>query len=339
MTETKTVSPLFLLYQQLCTVALTWSQMTFVYHSDVALQQQVTVFLVEGISILIHHRTENTDRSNDNHTRNATPVDITTSSYILHYTTLSTHLIDGVTHRLSSNQMSIRKDGMYIGQQLASLLGQPNLQFEELDESATEAHEVPRKSSDTPDLSTRKDRNSESKYGNSTDQRSSDENGDSDWDEDDDAPFEPYDIEDDRQDLRTVPQPLYLSECLEYLHTPDSEDNVCYRHEAVLHGLSRLVRTRPADLGDYGPELARCVLRLENKFNMDNFAELVAGSLCALVAEDPLAVGIHLIAELFEDGTLRDRLTILHALDDAAFELSGYQQLEDSDVESRSARQ
>ena len=142
--------------------------------------------------------------------------------------------------------------------------------------------------------------------------------------------LEPYDTADDRQDLRVVPRPLYLSECLDYLNTPETEENDYHHQEAVLHDLARLVRSRPADLTDYAPELARRLTRLENKYNMDHFTTLVSESLCALVVEDPIAVGMNLIEELFEDGSLRDRLTILHALDEASYELSGNRQLENS---------
>ena len=176
----------------------------------------------------------------------------------------------------------------------------------------------------------------DAEYKSSDDDSEADEASGSTYDDDDDSEFDddsallsPYDLDDDQEDLRETPRPLYLSECLDYLRTPDTDEHVFSRHETVLKELSRLVRSRPADLVDLGPELARSVLRLENKFSMDSFTELVSESLCSLTVEDPLAVGTNLIAEMFQDGSLTDRLMVLHALDEAAFELSGCKQLED----------
>lgn len=163
-------------------------------------------------------------------------------------------------------------------------------------------------------------------------QSTQDGEDDSDWDNSKSA-LTPYDLDDDQDDLRETPRPLYLCECLDYLRTPETDERIFSRHEAALQELSRLVRSRPADLADSGPELARNVLRLENKFGMERFAELVSDALCSLVVEDPLAVGTNLIAEIFQDGSLTDRLTVLHALDEAALELSGYKQLEQKEVE------
>ena len=295
-------SPLLLLYQSLCHVAALWSQITFVLQTDLSLQHHVTEFLISGILILIEHQKKLGDKN---------------TSYLLYYMTLSTSLIDGVTHRISSHQSSIRRDGMYIGQQLALLFGQPHLQFDELTEQGNQ-------SMDTRMTSSNILQSQQMPPKNDGDAEIIDDDSDSDAVSEG---LEPYDIDDDQQDLRNVQRPLYLSECLDYLRTTETKDNEYDLHQTVLQDMSRLVRSRPADVKDHAPELARTILRLENKYNMNNFPELVSESLCSLVVADPIAVGINLIEELFQDGTLRDRLTILHALDEASHELSGNKQL------------
>ena len=150
----------------------------------------------------------------------------------------------------------------------------------------------------------------------------------------------PYDLEDDEEDLCATPRPLYLNECLDYLRSsPQDDGDAGSRHEACLRELPRLVRARPADLADLGPELARSVLRLENisfaaatssNGGGDEFADCVAACLQALVVEDPLQVGPHLIEELFQDGTLKDRVNVLAALERGARELSGLDALEEA---------
>jgi Telomere length regulation protein len=299
--ESSNHMPPFLLYHCLCDIASTWSQLTFVLQTEDGLQRHVTSFLGAGLSTLIRYH-ERTQRKLD---------DGAIDQPILFYTTLSMELLEGITARLGSMNVAIRRDGMEIGEQVAALLGQPSLKFEELHGETSEETIV----EGVPAIL---DRSNDSDV---------DHDEDSDWEEDS-ALADGYDVEDDRLDLLTTPRPLYLSECLDYLRTPETDESIANRHETVLQHLSSLVRARPADLVDSSAELARSVLRLENKYNIREFSTLVAESLCSLVVEDPLTVGTNLIAELFEDGSLRDRLTILHALDRGAYELSGMNQPE-----------
>jgi hypothetical protein len=304
--QARPLSPLLLLYQTLCQVAATWSQITFIFQTETFLQHHITGFLLSGLSILIQQQQTQLDGTED-------------TSNILYYTTLSTKLIEGITHRLASNLTYVRHDGMYIAQHVASLLGQPDLKFDELLQHND--HNQLDTGSQTSGNNTAAATMNEQEYDDKNNDATM-KDDDSTWDSNSET-LEPYDIEDDREDLRTAQRPLYLSECLDYLRSSETDDNEYDRHQIALQDISRLARTRPADLKDYGPELARTVLRLENKYNMENFTKLVSESLHALVVEDPIAVGVYLIEELFEDGSLRDRLTILHALDDASTELSG----------------
>jgi hypothetical protein len=138
-----------------------------------------------------------------------------------------------------------------------------------------------------------------------------------------------YDLDDDEEDLRETARPLYLHECIELLRTAETEDNASSSHQAALKELPALVRSRPVDLPDISESLAIELLRMENKFNMENFAEMLLSSIISLAVEDPLSVGQTLIAQLFQEGSLFNRLTALSSLTEAASELSGEKDLEE----------
>jgi hypothetical protein len=153
---------------------------------------------------------------------------------------------------------------------------------------------------------------------------------DSIWDHEED--LVPYDLDDDEQDLRETPRPLHLRECLELLRTPETHDAAYSRHESALNELPALLKLRPDDLPDICVPLAVQLLRMENKFNIIGFAEKRSDSLCALLVQEPLSVGQRLIHELFEDGSLSDRMNVLLALQEAAGELSGNKILEEQRI-------
>jgi hypothetical protein len=83
------------------------------------------------------------------------------------------------------------------------------------------------------------------------------------------------------------------------------------------------------DLADISESLAIELLRMENKFNIGNFTDMLLSSLIALAVEDPLSVGQTLVNQLFQEGSLFNRLTALTSLSEAAFELSGEKELEE----------
>lgn len=215
----------------------------------------------------------------------------------------ATSLYNGVSERLKSFVPAIRLDGMRVGELLARQQGQ-ELSFPELAEHENRQQksvevEATSVSPDTIVEVTTLDDNVGTKV-------------------------EHYSFEDDQQeDLLNVPTPLYLSECLDLLRAPETDEHAGVKQETALLHVSDLVRSRPIDLYDHAPELARVLLRSENKTNMEQFDTLTRKALCSLVTQDPRAVGLYLIGEMFEDGTLNDRLFVLGALQDGAMELSG----------------
>jgi hypothetical protein len=150
------------------------------------------------------------------------------------------------------------------------------------------------------------------------------------WEGDDD--LVPYSLEDDEEDLRETPRPLSLTECLTFLRAVETEETAYSQHEAGLQEVSSLVRSRPVDLPDLAVPLAVQLLRMENKFNLPNFAKMRHTALCSLTVQEPMLVGQRLIVELYEDSGLSDRLNVLAALNEAAMELCGDKTLRESRV-------
>jgi hypothetical protein len=135
--------------------------------------------------------------------------------------------------------------------------------------------------------------------------------------------FIPYDLEDDEEDLRETPKPLQLLEALELLRTGENHDQIYNRHEVALETLQSLIRKRPDDLADVAVSLALELLRMEDKFNIENFNTNRESAIRALLVEESFSVGHALIQQLFEESGLADKLLILASLQSAASELSG----------------
>ena len=133
----------------------------------------------------------------------------------------------------------------------------------------------------------------------------------------------PYDLEDDEEDLRTTPKPLHLLEALDLLRTGDNHDYAFTRHEAALEALPSLIRNRPDDLVDVAVSLVLELLRMEDKFNIEDFNTKRESAIRTLLVEESLSVGQTLIEQLFEESGLADKLLILASLQSSALELSG----------------
>mmetsp|Transcript_12775 Transcript_12775/g.26416 ORF Transcript_12775/g.26416 Transcript_12775/m.26416 type:complete len:419 (-) Transcript_12775:1478-2734(-) len=144
--------------------------------------------------------------------------------------------------------------------------------------------------------------------------------------------FIPYDLEDDEEDLRTTPKPLHLLEALDLLRTGENHDHAFTRHEAALEALPSLIRKRSDDLADVAVSLVLELLRMEDKFNIEDFNTKRESAIRTLVVEESLLVGRSLIEQLFEEGGLADRLLIISSLQSASLELSGNKVLLEASV-------
>ena len=324
------------LYSHLCDIAEVWSQWIFVHQTDSQQQHHVTKVLLCGLSTL------KADDDDD-----ATMAD-----------ELTLALLQGVNNRLESFFQPIRIDGMQIAQAVAKRLGQ-ELQFDELkqqqetkDKSSADVQKQTakpimkegkenqmreiakkrrvRKAKEQIDPDAEYDSDEEElSDGDFTDEdddeRSLSEDSVS-WDDD----LVPYDLNDPEDDLVETSKPLHLIECLDLLRTVENDDHAYSNHETALQCLPDLIRARPDNLPDIAVSLGYQLLKMENKFNITGFAEMRQNSMIALIAQEPILVGQHMINYIFEDSCLSDRLDILAALQHVAYELSGSKLLDET---------
>ena len=309
----------YLLRRYLVQVAESWSKPSFVRHADGPMQRHVTHFLRSGLQLLSEG-----------------PEDAASS--------LVAALLEGVVERLSSTILDIRKDGMHVAKLLANRLGE-EIEFEEIQDekeppvalevadtktclgnrrSEKKARSLKQQHLD-PDRDYVSDDGSDVQNDNN---RESAGDSDSVWE--DDSAIEPYDLHDDEEDLRETAKPLYLADCLDLLRARETEEHAASRHETALQELPKLVKAGPIDLPDIAQELVLEILHFENKFDIDNFLELVSQSLCSLAVAEPSSVGQVLIKRMYQDVSLATRLNILDTLSAAARKLSGYIERQES---------
>lgn len=328
--------------KNLTNIADRWSQLTFVQDVGGRLQHHVSLVLWYGLIIL--------ERSN-------------VSLQHPNQRMLTGAIVDGVSHRLGSILPIVRQDGMRIAQQLAKGLGQDGLLFDEFkDDDDTDSeemneldpnhdeepnherieiidtgdkHQVKRESRGfldpdedyDSDVEEEEDRTLDSTHEHPS--ATANANGNEEDSDVDDASIEwkdefiPYDLEDDEEDLRTTPKPLHLLEALDLLRTGENHDHAFTRHEAALEALPSLIRKRPDDLADVAISLVLELLRMEDKFNIEDFNTKRESAIRTLLVEESLSVGQSLIEQLFEEGGLADRLLIISSLQSASLELSG----------------
>lgn len=328
------------LYSHLCEIAEHWSQWTFVHEMErETTQRRVTNLILQGLDLLMKQEGDK---------RNDPAGDELTSS-----------LLQGVTNRLDSVFPPIRRDGMLVGQALAKRLGQ-ELQFDELKEDSGEETVVAdnenakglgqndkSKSKVASERQKRRRDKRRSMDPGALCESSDEEESDTDADDNaDDSEAEalssaddqsvmwnnelvPYDLEDPEEDLVETPRPLHLLEALELIRTADNDEHVYSNHETGLKYLPELIESRPDNLPDVGVSLLLSLLKMENKFNITNFLEMRQKAVTCLVIQEPRVVGITMVDELFKDSGLSDRLNILVALQEAAYELSGSKSLDD----------
>ena len=310
-----------------------WSETVFVQHTDMSLQHHVTHFLLSAIPML--------------------GKDIAVPS------SLVATLVNGVSVRLASSLDEIRKDGMRVAELLAKCMDNP-LKFEELNhEREIDGVGIAEISTEDPsDEKTIRKGGRRDKYKRTShraakavdpdaeyvsDQesidssKSDDDTGkdsnfhddeDSVWD--DDESLIPYNLNDDEEDLRETPIPLYLRQCLEMLRTPDTDGAACSRQESALAAVSSLVRSNPVDLPDLTVPLCKEILHLENRFDLPDFDVSINAGLLSLTVMQPILSGECLIKEFFSGHVgLSICLSVLHTIENAAYELSGAKALEE----------
>ena len=344
-------------HQHMCDIAETWSQWTFIHETDVKKQRFVTQAVLYGMQLLDDEKTEDEKATADTAEEDE----------------LNLILLQGVSNRLESFQPAIRQDGMKVAKSIARRLGQ-TVHFDELadDDNGDEAqqqtengHGAPGEEGDnlsrketqpSPQAERKKpkprkikrlvqtdpdaDYDSDFDIDNDTDEIVSDSDDDDDddstvWDDDDEL-VPRYDLNDDEEDLVETPTPVHLLDALELLRTTEKDEHAYSHHETGLKSLPQLIRKRPDDLPDVSVSLTLELLRMENKFNLEGFGIKKHESLVALTVTEPIVVGQKLIDELFRDSALADRLNMLAAIQEGAYELSGYKSLDEKNLKIRS---
>lgn len=288
-------------------IASTWSERRFVQQSPPPLQRRVTSFLRSSVPLQSKNTASNLD----------------------------VQLMRGIKVRLESSQAQVRADGMRIAELLAQQLG-GTVHFGELEDEDEEEELIEKalekesqKQEEKPvQRSRRRYRDPDDEYESSDSEEEDDAKGDDDsleWDEE----LVPLDqSDDDEEDLRETPKPLYLRDCLDLLMTPESNPLAASRHETSLQQLAALVRSHPLDLPDVAVPLAEQLFRMDDKFGMNDFDNVVRGGLTALTVAEPDSVGgVILHNVIFEDTSLHRRMLGLFTLESAAKELCGADEL------------
>ena len=288
----------------LFTVTSIWCEDVFVERTNTLQQQYVTEFLLQPLE-----------------SKQLSPDDLQ-KKLGEDGTALATLLVQGVTLRLeTSRSESIRLDGMRVAESLASTLGQ-HLQFDELHPAAaindsdedTDVIEKEKKPShkkkrvSTPLIQVVDDSGESADDDTSLSSTSS-------WGEDS---LQPY-----AEDLRRVPRPRTLRECLAYLLVSENEDLAYDKHYAALSELTTIITSQPLDLLDVVSTLVRVLLFLEDKFSMDQYTVKRWDSLMAFGIAAPLETCMVLVREMKGNISLGTRLESLALLRGIAEELSG----------------
>jgi hypothetical protein len=254
-------------------------------------------------------------------------------------------LTSGVSTRLATTTVSIRKDGMRVGEKIASLLGQ-ELMFDELnderdhsgvmdkhahtinpEENAPNDHQTSHKTKVRSKIRIRrKPVDPDEELMSETDQSNPEDHGDevdrdihdkyiddnSDFGEDD---IVPYDIDDDEEDLHEVKKPKYLRDCLEMIRCTGDDYSALCTFEAALEQLPILIRANPSDVKFFVEPLTKELLCMQNRFDLDSFGEHRFDGLCALTIREPVLVSRYLCEAVFQDDLIMDmRLDILNVL-------------------------
>ncbi|KAL4176309.1 hypothetical protein KRP22_001261 [Phytophthora ramorum] len=139
-----------------------------------------------------------------------------------------------------------------------------------------------------------------------------------DADSDSDMSLEAYDLQDDEEDL-TARRPLYIKDLVAGLLSDDDREKT----EAALNEAESLLRRRPRDLNDKAHEVARALLRLEDKYNTPQFAKLRLQALATTCTLAPTQTLPYLCRQALErEQLLQSRIDVLQAMTSAALELS-----------------
>ena len=349
--------------------ATQWHSNAFIRYSCPAFQRNLTAFILRYL--------EQADASSSD--------DSVPSAQINANNDVSALLVRGISHRLHSIDISIRRDGMFVAELLAKitltkeqqqsnvvsfdeLLDVPRWSFSNFDCDDTIADALHKDGDNnykerkgesmfsSSVMESEKSRSSNNKnnflvidpdqaYHSSSDDDSHSDglscslsSSSSDSDSFDETDLHSFQGEDDVEDLRTVPKPLYLRQCLLMLRESSTNENdecAYAKMKTALIELPILLERRRRqltdDLRDVCQLLCKELMNVENKYNIEHFDALRFKSLVQLIVSEPILSARCLLGDiLFEEGgiTLGRRIELLNVLMCAAKELSNVGQSE-----------
>lgn len=128
--------------------------------------------------------------------------------------------------------------------------------------------------------------------------------------------------------------PVYIRDLISYLR--DSEDYD--KQKLALQTAAVLIRRKAhygAEVSDHAEELARLLVGLQDKFDIDDFAEMQQQGMVALVVAQPKSMAPWFARTFFEgDYSLAQRTSVLVTLGVSARELAGYEASEHQSASS-----
>ena len=161
---------------------------------------------------------------------------------------------------------------------------------------------------------------------------SSDSDDYDDKNNDDDDDLESYSLSDDEEDLRKVPLPSYLGECLELLNSKQKPDKT----ESGLIAATTLIRNNPSDLKNFCIALCRTLLHLQNEYSIKNFAIYKRTALVSLIVKCPDDILKYLPFQLYtKEWSVGVKLEILTVMIDAAREMGNLSKLNEMFVDEK----
>jgi hypothetical protein len=115
-----------------------------------------------------------------------------------------------------------------------------------------------------------------------------------------DSEIEGYDMPGE-DSVETIKLTYYLRNCLEIFLAPDTDEDAYEKQLTALHSIPKIILTQPADAGDISGPLTKELLRLNNRFNTEDFEELQSNAVQALLVAYPNLVAPVLCWALEED--------------------------------------
>eukprot|EP01132_Coremiostelium_polycephalum_P005229 gene5229-6510_t len=132
--------------------------------------------------------------------------------------------------------------------------------------------------------------------------------------------LEPYDLNDDEEDLKPERKKLYLRDCILELQ---SKKHTAESWEGTLTSISNIVWNKPDDLDELSEGLTKSLLHLTNEYGLDNFTIIRHEAMVSLVVQSPTVVVPFLTKSFYEPNySLSQRLEILEVLSEGAKVLS-----------------